>query len=184
MGKVIAADLWRALEELAVPHRAQRAFWHLVLSGPAALPIVRAGLADDRAEVRAHCVRVLDHLADDSSFADLVGMLDDPSAAVRQHALHALVCDRCKEGACRPSKGDVLPVAMRLLAHDPDQHVRAMAVEAVARWAHTDEAAEAALVRARDEDPHPAVRKKAGWFAPGGPIHRKTAKRVSPPAGG
>ncbi|MEU7692753.1 HEAT repeat domain-containing protein [Microbispora hainanensis] len=27
------------------------------------------------------------------------------------------------------------------------------------------------------DDPSSAVRKKAGWYAPGGPIHRRTAPR-------
>jgi hypothetical protein len=31
-----------------------------------------------------------------------------------------------------------------------------------------------APVKARDHDPEPAVRRKAGWYAPGGAIHRRT----------
>ena len=58
---------------------------------------------------------------------------------------------------------------------DPDAHVRAYAVELVGRWVHTHSEAEAAIIRSRDHDPSPAVRKKAGWYAPGGTIHRKTS---------
>ena len=50
-----------------------------------------------------------------------------------------------------------------------------MAADVVGRWAHGDEAAAAALVDARDLDPDPMVRKKASWYAPGGPIYRRTA---------
>lgn len=45
----------------------------------------------------------------------------------------------------------------------------------VGRWVHGDEAAAAALAEARDLDPAPMVRKKAGWYAPGGTIYRRTA---------
>jgi len=58
---------------------------------------------------------------------------------------------------------------------DHDAHVRAYAIELVGRWVHTHTEAEAAVVHARDHDLSPAVRKKAGWYAPGGSIHRKTA---------
>jgi hypothetical protein len=54
-----------------------------------------------------------------------------------------------------------------------------MAAEIVGRWVHVDETAERALLEARDCDPSPAVRKKAGWYAPGGPIYRKTLPKGS-----
>jgi hypothetical protein len=50
-----------------------------------------------------------------------------------------------------------------------------MAVELVGRFVHGKPEAEAALVRAREADPSPALRKKAGWYAPGGAIHRRTS---------
>jgi hypothetical protein len=50
-----------------------------------------------------------------------------------------------------------------------------MAAEVVGRWVHGDEVAAAALVEARDLDREPMVRKKAGWYAPGGPIYQRTA---------
>ncbi len=52
-----------------------------------------------------------------------------------------------------------------------------MAAELVGLWVHDHPDALAALIRSRDDDPSPAVRKKAGWFAPGGPIHRRTAPK-------
>jgi HEAT repeat protein len=163
---------------LATPHRAQRAYWHLVLSGSAALPAVRRGLSHDNADVRLHCVKALDHLVDEDSFPALIAMLSDDDPRVRRDALHALACDRCKENACRPEIGAVLPLGIRLLQTDPDRHVRAMAAEVVGRWVHTDACAQEAIGAARDEDGDPSVRKKAGWYAPGGPIHRKTKPKV------
>lgn len=68
----------------------------------------------------------------------------------------------------------VLLPGLRLPGGDPGAHVRAMAVELVGRFAHSSAGAEAALVQAREADPSPAVRKKAGWYAPGGTVYRRT----------
>jgi hypothetical protein len=89
---------------LADQLRSKGAFWHLVLSGRAARSAATEGLADPNPDVRRQCARVLDHLADESSFANLAGMLSDPDHQVRIAALHALACDRCKESTCRPEK--------------------------------------------------------------------------------
>jgi HEAT repeat protein len=159
------------------PVRARSAYWHLLGSGDAALPAIRSGLEDANADVRMYCAKVLDHLADEDSFPALVAMLDDPDERVRWDTLHALACDRCKDTVCRPDKDDVLPRAVHMLRADPSRHVRAIAVEVVGRWVHTDQTAVDALVEARDSDPEPSVRNKAGWYAPGGTIHRKTQPR-------
>ena len=165
-------DGWVAL--LADPVRAKRSYWHLLMSGPAALPAIRAGLKHEDADVRMYCAKALDHLVDEDSFRDLIAALDDSDPRVRCDALHALACDRCKETACRPDKAAVLPRTADLLRHDPSKYVRGMAAEVVARWVHSDRLAEQALVEARDLDPEPSVRKKARWYAPGGTIHGKT----------
>ena len=162
---------------LASPHRASQAYWHLVLS-PIALPIVREGLKSSNAEVRRHCARVLDHLADEASFEQLLDVLGDPDPQVRGEVLHAIACDRCKGEVCTPEKEQVLPRAIDLLREDSDKYVRSMAAEVVGKWAHEDNTASDALAAARDLDPEPSVRKKAGWFAPGGTIYRKTAPKV------
>jgi HEAT repeat protein len=165
---------------LAVPHRATQAYWHLVLSGAPALPAVRRGLKSENADVRMHCARLLDHLVDEASWPELVGMLDDPDPRVRVHAVHALACDRCKDNSCRADKADVMPKAIRLLATDPDHQVRGYAVGLVGRWVHDDDGvAAAALVAAHEHDPHPSVRKSAGWFAPGGTIYEKTRPKAT-----
>jgi HEAT repeat protein len=119
----------------------------------------------------------MDHLVDETSFTTLVRLLDDPNPQVRVEACHALACDGCKNNSCRPDARTVLPRVIALLLHDPDRHVRTYAAEVVGRWVHTHTEAEAALICARDRDPAPGVRKKAGWYAPGGTIHRKTVPR-------
>ncbi|MEQ1699262.1 MAG: HEAT repeat domain-containing protein [Ilumatobacteraceae bacterium] len=164
---------------LADPIRAQRAFWHLVLSGSDALDSVRRGLDSSNGDVRRLATRAMDHLADGDSSSTLTRMLDDPDPRVRLEACHALACDRCKDNACRPDAAAVLPRAIAVMLDDPYQHVRAYAIELVGRWVHTHPEAEAAIIRARDHDAAPAVRKKAGWYAPGGTIHRKSARAVS-----
>jgi HEAT repeat protein len=163
---------------LADPARAQRAYWHLVLSGPGALDAIRHGLSSPVDDVRRFCTKALDHLVDEVSFPMLVALLNDSDAQVRVEAIHALACDRCKDNACRPAASVVLPRAIEALLMDSDRHVRSRACELVGRWVHSYQEAADALIRARDTDQAPAVRKKAGWYAPGGAIHRKTAPGV------
>ncbi len=168
------------IRHLGDPVRAKQAFHRLLHAGPSALPAVRQGLADPNSEVRMYCARALDQLVDPESWPALIAMLEDPDPRVRVHTLHAIACDRCKTsetGDCRPGVEEVLPRAIEILARDPFYHVRAMAVEVVARWVHEDERAVQALEAARDTDPKPMVRKKAGWFAPGGVRYRKSAPR-------
>jgi hypothetical protein len=166
------------IDKLAVPHHAGPAFRALLSYGSGALPAVREGLRHESADVRYHCCRFLDHFVTQEAMDDLVAMLDDPDARVRCSALHALACDRCKEGSCGPEEAKVLPRAMSLLAADPDAHVRGHAVGLVARWVHTDVAAESALLEALRCEPSPAVRKRLSWCVPGGTIYRKTAHKV------
>ena len=53
----------------------------------------------------------------------------------------------------------------------------AVAAEVVGAAVHDSDEAGDALRRAYQHDPSPAVRKKASWYVPGGPIHRRTAPR-------
>jgi HEAT repeat protein len=173
-------DLARSVADLGVPHRAKHAFWRLVLGGADSLAAVRDGLRSPSGDVRMHCARVLDHIVDEQSLAELIALLGDADPRVRLQTVHALACDNCKDGAWCPSdNASLLPPAVDVLLHDPDRHVRAMAVELVGRWIHTDARAVAALERARDADAHPSVRKKAGWYTPGGTIYRKRQRELA-----
>lgn len=170
---MVFSDDTALLDELATPYRAKAAFWRLLERGRAALPSVMRGLSDARADVRFHCCRLLDHLVAPDGFGALLDMLDDPDPRVRSAALHSLTCDRCKEGVCLPTDGPLLERAMALMVSDPDDHVRAMAVGAVGRSVHSQAVAGAALVEVARTDPSPAVRKKARWYVPGGPLFER-----------
>ena len=163
---------------LGDPQRTVAAYHELLRRGPGALGAIRAGLSHDHPAVREGCCRLLDHLVDTDSMDLLVAMADDPDAEVRVAAFHALACDRCKDDACAPGAGLVLEPALRHMADDPDPRVRASAAELVGKFAHSDARAVAALQACQAGDPSPAVRKKAGWYAPGGPVHRRTAPRA------
>jgi hypothetical protein len=171
------------INQLGVRHRATTAYRTLFDMGFAVVPIARQGLRHENTSVRYYCCALLDHFLVPEALGDLLDMLRDPDPRVRQSALHTLACDRCKQGACRPVETEVLPEALRMLNEDGDPHVRAMAIEVVGEYVHTNPIAERALVEANRNDASPAVRKKAGWYAPGGPIHTRTAPRPARKAG-
>jgi HEAT repeat protein len=162
---------------LGDPQRAVAAFHVLLSRGESALEAIRTGLGHEDPAVREGCCRLLDHLVDIDSMGLLITMADDPDAKVRIAAFHALACDRCKGDTCAPGVDLVLEPALRHLAADPDAHVRARAAELVGKFAHTDARAAAGLETAHTRDPSAAVRKKAGWFAPGGTVFRRTVPR-------
>ena len=166
-------DYDRLVEELAIKHRAKAAQACLMAAGPAASEALRRGLLNDNPDVRVGCCVVLDHHLDEAALPELMANLDHPEDKVRMWALHALACDRCKEGACRPGEDDVIPTAMRMLAEDRSRRVRTMAVQMLGPAAPRRADVSAALERARDTDSHPVVRKVAGWHAPGGPLYRR-----------
>ena len=178
MRRPAADDYFGWVERLAIPHHQKEAMWHLILSGPDALPFVRAGLASDDTRVRVGCTKVLDHLVDDDALDDLVEMVTDDDAEVRGSALHALACERCKDNGCTPSMTTVLPAALDRLRNDPDDHVRNNALGVIGQWVHQSAEALDAVVEAHVNDPHPAVRKMAGWFVPGGVRYEKTKPKV------
>jgi len=163
---------------LGDPQRAVAAYHELLRRGEDAVGTIRAGLQHENPAVREGCCRLLDHLVDTSSMSELITMADDPDARVRMAAFHALACDRCKGDTCAPGADQVLEPALRHLASDPDAHVRERAAELAGKFVHTDGRAVTALQTAHAQDPSPAVRKKAGWFTPGGPIYQRTIPRA------
>lgn len=178
-------DQYKGLvEKLSIPHQAGDAHRALMRRGLVALPAVWEGLQDGNSDVRYWCCQFLDHFLVPDVMDDLIRMLDDPDSRVRCTALHTLACDRCKDDSCRPDDTKVLPRAIAILSGDPDPHVRAMFVEVVGRWVHTHPEAEIALLNTKRSDPSATVRKKAGWYAPGGPINQRTTPKARRANGG
>ena len=177
MVSVALIDFDRTVRELGIPHRAKAARRTLMEAGHMATPAVRRGLEHPDPSVRAGCCQILDHYLDDDCIPALLGCLDDPDSAVRLLAVHALACERCKEGECRPGEDDVVLGAMRLLSNDPDRHVRAHAAHALGPAVHRRADALAALEEAKRSDDDPTVRKVAGWYSVGGPIYERLRPR-------
>ncbi|MEU9046182.1 MULTISPECIES: HEAT repeat domain-containing protein [unclassified Kitasatospora] len=163
---------------LGDPQRAVAAYQELLRRKEDSVGAIRAGLSHENAAVREGCCRLLDHLVDTASMGRLITMTDDPDAQVRIAAFHALACDRCKGDTCVPGPDRVLEPALQHLASDPDAQVRSRAAELVGKFVHTDARAVAALEAAHAQDPSPAVRKKAGWYTPGGAIYERTVPRA------
>lgn len=165
------------IEQLAIPHRRRAAVRALLEMGFEAAPLAVQGLRHENDGVRRGSCEILDHYLIPEAIPGLIELLDDPHPRVRLLALHTLACDRCKEGDCRPEEREVLPKAIRILKEDPSPHTRAMAIEVIGNYIHTSSLAETALTEAKSADPSPSVRKKAGWYAPGGTIYTRTAPK-------
>lgn len=103
--------------------------------------------------VRRLCASLLDQLADEAAFVDLVAALDDEDPGVLKRALHALACDQCKENECRPGEELFVPRALELLRH-PNPDVRASAIDTLGKVAvrRSDVAAALADVARDDRD--------------------------------
>ena len=163
------------VENLAVKHRARAALRSLMAGGALAAPFVRRGLHHANADVVTACCDLLDHFLFEEAVPDLLALLEHENSRVRARAMHALACDRCKEGACRPGEEDSVPMALSMLEHDPSERVRVEAVAVVFPAVHRREDVAKALERARDCDPSPNVRKQANLRAPGGILFRRTS---------
>jgi HEAT repeat protein len=170
-------DYDRVVADLGIEHRARAALRSLMAAGTTATPAVRRGLRDPDPRIRARCCDVLDHFLDEEAIPELMENLSHDDPEVRLRAMHALACDRCKEGSCRPAETEVVGAAMRLLADDPDRYVRTQAAHALGPAVHRRPEALDAVVAAHDSDPDPLVRKVAGWYCPDGPIFERLRPR-------
>ena len=163
------SDYDRWVEDFAAKHREKPASRQLMAAGAAATAALRRGLRHPDPAVRVGCCKVLDHYLDEDAVPELVENLEHPHPEVRAWALHALACERCKQGDCRPAEDEIVPKAARILRGDENRHVRQMAANLLGPMVHRAPEALRALEHARDHDGHPAVRKVAHWFTPGGP---------------
>jgi len=149
-------DAWVAL--LAVTSRRQQARRHLRTRGPGVVPALRRGLQHPDPMVRSSCAGLLDQLMDDASIPDLVAALDDPDIRVVRRALHALACDGCTQGECRPGDDLFVPKAIELLS-DPDPDVRAGAIDALQQVAKRDPSMRERMRELAERERHPGLRQ-------------------------
>ena len=151
-------DGWVA--QLAHSERRQEAKAFLRRAGAPALPAVRRGMQHPKPIVRRLCASLLDFLADEAAFVDLVAALDDDDPGVLKRALHALACDHCKENECRPGEELFVPRALELLHHhDPD--IRASAIDTLGKVAPRRPDVAAALAEVAERDPDRGLRGMA-----------------------
>jgi HEAT repeat protein len=151
-------DGWVA--QLAHSQRRQHAKLFLRQAGAPALPAVRRGMQNPNPMVRRLCASLLDFLADEAAFVDLVAALDDDDPGVLKRALHALACDQCKENECRPGEDLFVPRALDLL-HDDNPDVRASAIDTLGKVAARRADVVAALADVAERDPDRGLRGMA-----------------------
>jgi HEAT repeat protein len=170
-------DYTALVEDLATD-RWQVALDQLMGAGAIATPSLRHGLRHANPQIRIRCCMVLDRHLDEAALPDLIANLGHPYGRVRAWALHALACDHCKEGECRPAEDDTVQVALRLLRTDRSRRVRTMAASLLGFVAPRRPEVARALADARDNDPHPVVRTVSGWYAPGGRNYEKALAAI------
>ena len=134
-----------------------------------------AAVADDDPWVRARCLEVLDHLANDASTATFLAALADPVAAVRAHALHGLTCRRCRVEAL--DVAEVVPTIVVAFDREPDPELRHRYVDVLLRFSHDDAAAWAKLLAIADDDADELVRTAALTALTVGHVRSRTALR-------
>ncbi len=166
------------VEYLGIEYRAKEALRRLMDAGVEATPAVRRGLHHPNPLVRVGCCQVLDHFMDEDALPELIENLGHSDEQVRAWAIHALACDRCKEGVCRPGENDVIPLATEMLLHDSSRRVRQMAAGLLGPSVHRRTDVLDALKFAHQHDPHPVVRKIASWYIPGGPRYQRLAPKI------
>jgi len=174
----VPIDYDLAVEYLGVAHRAKDARWTLMLGGTDAVPALKLGLSHANPRVREACCVVLDHHLEQDCIPELMANLDHDDAGVRGWAIHALACDRCKEGTCRPAETDTLPVAIQMMLEDPDATVRARAIALVGESVHRHPEVIVELQGALDTESVAANRKILRWWLPGGPRYERTKPKA------
>ncbi len=103
----------------------EKAFTGLFNEGSRAVATLVAGAAHNRPRVRAACVALMDHLADEQCCKSLEQALHDASPLVRRHAVHAVGCQRCK---LQPLSIDVVAALIERVLNDSSPRVRRVAI--------------------------------------------------------
>ncbi|HKN00126.1 MAG TPA: HEAT repeat domain-containing protein [Candidatus Binataceae bacterium] len=113
------------IEMLCTPEGWTEAYPVLLEAGAAAIPDVITGLTHSDPKIRKWCAAFFDHHASKEAVPAIIRALDDPSAEVRRHAVHAIGCQRCK---LDPLPVDVVAHLIRKATKDESIRVRRSAV--------------------------------------------------------
>ena len=118
------------------------------------------GLSDPDPRVRYGAADFMDHHADEDCAAKLRDMaLNDPVPYVRDMALHALGCQRCKP---EPLAVDILDILILRAKTEEGWKKRQGAVWSLSQR-DRDLVVQEALQYVADHDPHPEVARAAAW---------------------
>lgn len=99
---------------------------------PEAKAALIRGLKHPNSKIRWWCIQLMDHLADESYRDPLLDVAyTDPTPKNRRHAIHALVCEKCKPDRCRLNI-DIRADLQQIIATDPDASVRELARQELA----------------------------------------------------
>ena len=135
----------------------ERASKTLFAKGSDAIDLLVAGVSHRRLRVRAGCVALLDHLADDRCHAALLAALHDTSPLVRRHAVHAIGCQQCKAS---PLRIDVTGALIDRMTNDPSPRVRRVAAHQLGLQPY-DSRALTALAQVASERRDPGLLSRA-----------------------
>lgn len=128
--------------------------------------------------LRARCLAVLDHVANEASTHVFLAALADPVVDVRRNAVHGLTCERCR--STELCLTDVVPTVADALARERDGEIRHQLVVVLGRFAPRSEAARETLVRVAADDPDPLLRAAAdAMLATGHTRARKALQRLA-----
>ena len=121
------------IEMLSTSEGWAQAYPLLLEAGHAAIPDVISGLKHLDPKIRKWCASFLDHHGTTEAIPAMVRALDDASAEVRRHAVHAIGCQPCKPD---PLPVDVAAQLIRKANQDESIRVRRAAVHLLGLQAH------------------------------------------------
>jgi HEAT repeat protein len=84
------------------------------------------GASHENPVIRRVCLEFLDAHPDERAIPSIIRCLDDPVPRVRWNAVHALICDTCKDGRSYLNE-DVLARVVTMATSDSSPKVRAQA---------------------------------------------------------
>ena len=128
--------------------------------------------------VRRACLDFLDHHANEASAVVFAAALSDPVEPVRNMALHAIACERCRSAELCFT--EVVPALIRVIETDPSPEMRHTAIPKLLEFVDRDPRAHATVEDVAVHDRDDLVRDVARRALAGEHIRdRKSYERIS-----